>query len=80
MIQTQSKSICKQLERILDLRSSNNPLLHVLDIGCGRGQDISKWRLARIAYMVANDFSSDCVKTYEERWRAAHHPYRLLTA
>jgi cyclopropane fatty-acyl-phospholipid synthase-like methyltransferase len=50
--------MCKQVEEELDLKKGgNSKLLHVLDIGCGRGQDISKWRLARVAYMVALDFS-----------------------
>lgn len=55
-------------------------MLHVLDIGCGRGQDISKWRLARVAYMLANDFSPECISKYEERWQQAHNPYRLQTS
>jgi ubiquinone/menaquinone biosynthesis C-methylase UbiE len=29
----------------------------VLDIGCGRGQDILKWKEAKVKYMVACDFS-----------------------
>ena len=69
--------MCKKVENILDLKSGDSPLVHVLDIGCGRGQDISKWRLARIAYMVSNDFSPECVKEYEERWRKMSCSYRL---
>lgn len=58
LIQTQTKRMCKKIEQELDLKSgTNNKLLHVLDIGCGRGQDIKKWRLARVQYMVAVDFS-----------------------
>ena len=73
LIQTQTKKMCNKIERQLDLhRGTNSKLLHVLDIGCGRGQDISKWRLARVRYMVAVDFSEECVKKYEERWRDAH--------
>jgi mRNA (guanine-N7-)-methyltransferase len=51
----------------------------VLDIGCGRGQDIPKWKLARVSYMVAIDFSEECIRSYEERWRNAREPYRLHT-
>lgn len=58
--------MCKQVEEELDLKKGgNSKLLHVLDIGCGRGQDISKWKLARVAYMVALDFSEECIKAYE---------------
>lgn len=72
--------MCKTIERLLDLRAgTGNKLLHVLDIGCGRGQDIPKWKLARVQYMVALDFSEECIKTYEERWRTSHEPYRLFT-
>lgn len=80
LIQTHTKRMCKLIERELDLKTSTDTkLLHVLDIGCGRGQDIPKWRLARVQYMVAIDFSEECVRTYEERWRASHEPYHLLT-
>lgn len=80
LIQTHTKRMCKLIERELDLKTAtDSKLLHVLDIGCGRGQDIPKWRLARVSYMVAIDFSEECVRTYEERWRASHEPYRLLT-
>lgn len=58
LIQTQTKRMCKRIEQELDLKSgTDNKLLHVLDIGCGRGQDILKWKLARVQYMVAVDFS-----------------------
>lgn len=71
--------MCSQVEATLDLKKGNSPLLHVLDIGCGRGQDIAKWRLARVAYMVALDFSPECIRAYEERWKQAKSPYRLYT-
>jgi 2-polyprenyl-3-methyl-5-hydroxy-6-metoxy-1,4-benzoquinol methylase len=66
LIQTQTRAMCRKVEEELDLRrgSQDNKLLHVLDIGCGRGQDITKWRLARVNYMVAVDFSEECIKTY----------------
>ncbi len=64
LIQTQTKAMCKTVEKVLDLKKGDSPLLHVLDIGCGRGQDIAKWRLARVAYMVALDFSPECIKAY----------------
>lgn len=44
------------LHRIYDLPPSyNRNLLHVLDIGCGHGQDIKKWAVNRVKYMVAVD-------------------------
>jgi hypothetical protein len=47
-----------KVERILDIpKDKKGPILHVFDIGCGRGQDIKKWRLAKVRYMIANDFS-----------------------
>lgn len=59
-----------KVERILDIpKDKKGPILHVLDIGCGRGQDIKKWRLAKVRYMIANDFSEECIKSYIERWR-----------
>jgi ubiquinone/menaquinone biosynthesis C-methylase UbiE len=58
LIQAQTKRMCKKVEQELDVKSgTDNKLLHVLDIGCGRGQDITKWKLARVQYMVAVDFS-----------------------
>lgn len=72
--------MCRLIEKELDLKSSTDTkLLHVLDIGCGRGQDIPKWRFARVQYMVAVDFSDECVKSYEERWRGCREPYQLYT-
>lgn len=65
--------------KFLTSKKGNGALLHILDIGCGRGQDIAKWRQARVSYMVALDFSSECIKAYEERWRQARNPYRLYT-
>jgi ubiquinone/menaquinone biosynthesis C-methylase UbiE len=63
--------MCSKLEKILDLpKGKRDPLLHVLDIGCGRGQDILKWKLARVRYMLASDFSEECLRAYQERWRA----------
>jgi mRNA (guanine-N7-)-methyltransferase len=51
---------------VLDLaKGKRDPILHVLDVGCGRGQDIKKWRLARVRYMVATDFSEECIKVYQ---------------
>lgn len=35
-----------------------------------------KWKLARVKYMVATDFSDESIKAYEERWRVGE-PYRL---
>ena len=62
--------MCKTLESIYDIRRGNNDkLLYVLDIGCGRGQDIKKWELARVKYLVATDFSEECLRVFEERWR-----------
>jgi|JI10StandDraft_1071094.scaffolds.fasta_scaffold525672_4 2-polyprenyl-3-methyl-5-hydroxy-6-metoxy-1,4-benzoquinol methylase len=50
--------MCSKIEKVLDVpKGKRDPLLHVLDIGCGRGQDILKWKLARVRYMVASDFS-----------------------
>jgi hypothetical protein len=55
-----SEDMCKKIEKELDLKKGDkyNKILHVLDIGCGRGQDILKWRLCRVNYMVSTDFSS----------------------
>ena len=59
--------MCSKLENVLDIaKSKQDPILHVLDIGCGRGQDIKKWKIAkRIRYMVASDFSEESLKVYQ---------------
>ena len=58
MINVYTKETCRTLENILDIRKDDHyPLLHVLDIGCGRGQDVTKWRYSRVSYMMAVDFS-----------------------
>lgn len=70
LINLYTSEMSKTLGRILDVKSGGRyPLIHVLDIGCGRGQDIKKWRLANVKYMLASDFSDESLKVYEERWR-----------
>ena len=79
MFDKYTKMMCETLEKKLDLRrGSKQKILHVLDIGCGRGEDIKKWSLARVKYMLATDFSEDCLKVYEERW-SNYQPFRLYT-
>jgi ubiquinone/menaquinone biosynthesis C-methylase UbiE len=34
-----------------------NKVMHVLDIGCGHGQDIIKWKNNNIAYLVGVDLA-----------------------
>lgn len=82
LIQRSTKEMCRKIERVLDLQKGNDGqrILHVLDVGCGRGQDIPKWKLSRTSYIVASDFSEECIKTYEERWHSQHQPYHLYTA
>lgn len=71
---------CAVLEKALDIRrGKGEKILHVLDIGCGRGQDIKKFQLARVKYMVATDFAEECLKEYEERWSRQQQPYKLYT-
>lgn len=80
LISETSKQMCAKLERILDTPKGKNRLLHVLDIGCGRGQDISKWKRARVNYMVATDFSQESIDGYMNRWKEQRdEPYRLYT-
>ncbi len=62
--------MCEKVEKILDIpRGKRDQILNVLDIGCGRGQDVLKWKLARVRYMVASDFSEKCIELYQERWK-----------
>jgi ubiquinone/menaquinone biosynthesis C-methylase UbiE len=73
LIQSQTKNMCHKVEAKLDLkRGGDQRILHVLDIGCGRGQDIKKWKQKenRVQYIVAADFSEECIKEYENRWRS----------
>lgn len=79
LIQKESKKLCESLKADSLSKEAKKSLLNVLDIACGRGQDILKWKEASVANMVANDFSQSCVKAYEERWRQANKPYSLLT-
>lgn len=44
--------------------SSQRNLLHVLDIGCGHGQDISKWSHNNVGYIVGIDVSKGALDTY----------------
>lgn len=64
LINVHTSDMCKRVEKALDLKRGNNynKLLHVLDIGCGRGQDLKKWKLGRVSYMLAMDFSEECLK------------------
>ena len=71
--------MCDILEKKLDLRrGAKDKILHVLDVGCGRGQDIKKWSKNRVKYMLATDFSEDSLKVYEERW-SNYQPFKLYT-
>lgn len=83
LIRIYTQQMCSRLQNKLDLRRQrDSKILHVLDIGCGRGQDIQKWRKARVSYMVATDFSSQCIKGtkgYEQRWSGTGCPYKLYT-
>jgi ubiquinone/menaquinone biosynthesis C-methylase UbiE len=41
----------------------------VLDIGCGKGGDLQKWREARIKEYIALDVASVSVNQARDRWR-----------
>jgi SAM-dependent methyltransferase len=63
------------LQRIYDLPSTySSNLLHVLDIGCGHGQDINKWALNKVNYLVGVDIAADSLAEYKKRW-ATKSPY-----
>lgn len=50
----------QEIQRIYDLPLDyNGKLLHVLDIGCGQGQDIKKWsnKENRVSYLFGVDIS-----------------------
>lgn len=80
LISLYSQEMCAKLEKTLDIaKGKRDPILNVLDIGCGHGQDILKWKVARVRYMVATDFSEECIKTYQERWKEFREPFRLWT-
>ncbi|GFZ42672.1 mRNA (guanine-N(7)-)-methyltransferase [Saitozyma sp. JCM 24511] len=44
----------------------------VLDIGCGKGGDLQKWRQARIQLYVGLDIAATSVQQAEERYRKIH--------
>lgn len=48
-----------EVRKALDMppSSTQRNLLHVLDVGCGHGQDISKWGQNNVGYIVGIDVS-----------------------
>lgn len=69
----------QEVRKALDLPPSfsqkHNNLLHVLDIGCGHGQDISKWSHNNVGYIVGIDVSQKALDTYIERWKGRNNVY-----
>ena len=55
--------------------STQRSLLHILDIGCGHGQDISKWSQNGVGYIVGIDVSEDALSEYLNRWRSKSNIY-----
>lgn len=61
-----------EVRKALDLRSNTTQkTLHVLDIGCGHGQDIGKWGKNSVAQIVGVDVSDKALDTYVNRWKTS---------
>ncbi|RWS15783.1 mRNA cap guanine-N7 methyltransferase-like protein [Dinothrombium tinctorium] len=68
------------LERIRRDKSFNHPI-KVLDIGCGKGGDLRKYRIGRVSHVVCTDIAevslSQCKDRYNEMKRFSNN--RLFT-
>jgi SAM-dependent methyltransferase len=54
--------------------------LSLLDIGCGRGGDISKWLSSRIDRVVAIDSSRASIEEAKRRWNDTRKPRKSTTS
>lgn len=57
------------LEKVLDTKSWK-PRTCVLDLGCGKGGDLLKWRSGKIKHLICCDIAEqsleDCKKRYND--------------
>nr|XP_002733014.2 PREDICTED: mRNA cap guanine-N7 methyltransferase-like [Saccoglossus kowalevskii] len=63
------KSVCiaDTVQRVRD-RKGDDCKISVLDVGCGKGGDILKWRIAHIDKLVCADIAATSVQQCEQRY------------
>lgn len=77
-----SMLIDEYLKEIKDNKKQYNAPLKVLDMCCGKGGDLFKWRSGRISHLICADLAETSVEQCENRYkdlrdRADKEPYRM---
>ncbi len=87
-----SKRQKRNQSKIYKLRSFNNCCKYilinkyavrggnVLDLGCGKGGDLSKWEMAQIASYVGVDISDQSIREAIHRYRGGRYGFRAVFA
>lgn len=71
-------------EMVQEVRKSGAEDLRVLDLGCGKGGDLLKWKKGRIQHLVCADIASvsvdQCRSRYEDMRRRGHRHDPVFSA
>ncbi|KAJ7991992.1 hypothetical protein DPEC_G00289590 [Dallia pectoralis] len=69
---------------ILDIVRPGHRELSVLDLGCGKGGDLLKWKKGHISQLVCADIAAvsveQCQGRYEDMRKRCHHNERIFSA
>ncbi|XP_072226761.1 mRNA cap guanine-N(7) methyltransferase [Leuresthes tenuis] len=71
-------------EILEQVRDAGHRQVSVLDLGCGKGGDLLKWRRGGISHLVCADIAAvsveQCQSRYEDMKRKSHHNERIFSA
>jgi mRNA (guanine-N7-)-methyltransferase len=72
----QLKEFHNKIKRALITHFAQNKS-RILDIGCGRGGDISKWTEAHVLFVKGIDSSSNSIEEYKHRYEGFRRSYKF---
>lgn len=71
-------------EILEQVREGGSPQISVLDLGCGKGGDLLKWRRGGISHLVCADIAGvsveQCQSRYEEMKKKSHMTEKIFSA